>query len=143
MIWDPLISHQAPQTITLAGVFGVKVVHLRLSGSVQKWCVVRPKERHPSLPKHPGKQLKDRPPQQIVGHYGSCIIATIKSGSCSNPPFYRGATRHRKWAQRPHHHYCAIGLTRACLLTRQPLLRELTVSPRWAVCGYFSDNETE
>ncbi|GBO01710.1 hypothetical protein AVEN_46601-1 [Araneus ventricosus] len=29
----------------------------------------------------------------------------------------------------PHHHYCAIGLTRACLLIRQPLLREHTVSP--------------
>ncbi|GBN60368.1 hypothetical protein AVEN_65942-1 [Araneus ventricosus] len=58
------------------------------------------KEHHPTLPKHPGKQLKDRPPQQIVGHYSFCIIATIKSGSCSNPPFYRGATRHRKWGQR-------------------------------------------
>ncbi|GBO17401.1 hypothetical protein AVEN_209572-1, partial [Araneus ventricosus] len=72
------------------------------------------------------------------------------------PPVLPGTTRHRKWAQRatppllchridesqvrpvigsgpkePHHHYCAIGLTRACLLIRQPLLRELTVSPRW------------
>ncbi|GBL90567.1 hypothetical protein AVEN_179477-1 [Araneus ventricosus] len=61
---------------------------------------VRPKEHHPALPKHPGKQLKDRPSQQIVRHCGSCIIAPLKSGSCSNPPFNRGTTRHRKWAQR-------------------------------------------
>ncbi|GBN32685.1 hypothetical protein AVEN_55925-1 [Araneus ventricosus] len=27
-------------------------------------------------------------------------MAPITSGSCSNPPFYRGTTRHRKWAQR-------------------------------------------
>ncbi|GBM44354.1 hypothetical protein AVEN_185659-1 [Araneus ventricosus] len=45
--------------------------------------IIRPKEHHPALPKHPGKQLKDRPPQQIVRHCGSCIIDTIKSGSCS------------------------------------------------------------
>ncbi|GBM15254.1 hypothetical protein AVEN_100289-1 [Araneus ventricosus] len=50
--------------------------------------------------KHPGKQLKDRPSQQIVGHCGSCIIAPITSGSCSNPPFCRGTTRLRKWVQR-------------------------------------------
>ncbi|GBM78250.1 hypothetical protein AVEN_273336-1 [Araneus ventricosus] len=61
---------------------------------------IRSKEHHPSLPKLPGKQLKDRTPQQIVRHCGSCIIAPITSGSCSNPPFYRGTTRHRKWAQR-------------------------------------------
>ncbi|GBN87252.1 hypothetical protein AVEN_157328-1 [Araneus ventricosus] len=61
---------------------------------------IRPKEHHPVLPKHPGKQLKDWPPQQIVRHCGSCIIAPITSGSCSNPPFHWGTTRHRKWAQR-------------------------------------------
>ncbi|GBM69183.1 hypothetical protein AVEN_103109-1 [Araneus ventricosus] len=61
---------------------------------------VRPKEHHPALPKHPGKQLKDRPPQQIVRHCGSCTIAPNTSGSCSNPPFYWVTTRHRKWAQR-------------------------------------------
>ncbi|GBM35357.1 hypothetical protein AVEN_144251-1 [Araneus ventricosus] len=33
----------------------------------------------------------------------------------------------------PHHYYCAIGLTRACLLIRQPLIREHAVSPRWGV----------
>ncbi|GBO46903.1 hypothetical protein AVEN_65117-1 [Araneus ventricosus] len=54
----------------------------------------------PALPKHLGKQLKDRPPQQIVKHCDSCIIAPITSGSCSNPPFYTGTTRHRKWVQR-------------------------------------------
>ncbi|GBM99163.1 hypothetical protein AVEN_272483-1 [Araneus ventricosus] len=75
---------------------------------------IRPKEHHPALPRHPGKQLKDRPPQQIVGHCGSCIIAP-----------------HYERSKEPHRHYCAIGLTRACLLIRQPLLRELTVSPRW------------
>ncbi|GBM96663.1 hypothetical protein AVEN_29481-1 [Araneus ventricosus] len=56
------------------------------------------KEHHPALPKHPGKLLNDCPPQQIVGHYGSCIIVHITSGSCNNPPFYRYC--HRKWAQR-------------------------------------------
>ncbi|GBO04143.1 hypothetical protein AVEN_238141-1 [Araneus ventricosus] len=61
---------------------------------------VRPKEHHPALPKHPCKQPKDRPTQQIVGHCGSYIIARITSGSCSSPPFYRGTTRLRKWAQR-------------------------------------------
>ncbi|GBN39418.1 hypothetical protein AVEN_176690-1 [Araneus ventricosus] len=60
----------------------------------------RPKEHHPALPKHPGEQLKDRPPQQIVGNCGSCIIAPITSGSCSNPPFYRGTALLRKCAQR-------------------------------------------
>ncbi|GBM23316.1 hypothetical protein AVEN_97731-1 [Araneus ventricosus] len=72
--------------------------HLRIKNR----CVakVRPQEHHPALPKHPGKELKDRPPQQIVRHSGSCIIAPITSGSCSNPPFYRGTSRHRKWAQR-------------------------------------------
>ncbi|GBN93178.1 hypothetical protein AVEN_238483-1 [Araneus ventricosus] len=108
---------------------------------------IRSKEHHPALLRHPSKQLKDRPPQQIVRHCGSCIIASITSGSCSNPPFYRGTTRHRKWAQRakppllrhrideslltytaasPPRTHRAIGLTRACLLIRQPLLRELT-----------------
>ncbi|GBM04920.1 hypothetical protein AVEN_126074-1 [Araneus ventricosus] len=58
------------------------------------------KEHHPALHKHPGKQLKDPPPQQIVGHCGSCIIARIMSGSYSNPLFYLGTTRLRKWAQR-------------------------------------------
>ncbi|GBO24658.1 hypothetical protein AVEN_176795-1 [Araneus ventricosus] len=48
---------------------------------------IRPKEHHPALPKHPGKQLKDRPPRQIVRHCGSCIIAPITSGSCCNPRF--------------------------------------------------------
>ncbi|GBN91307.1 hypothetical protein AVEN_40048-1 [Araneus ventricosus] len=62
--------------------------------------ISKTKEHHPALPKYPGKQLKDRPPQQIVGHYGSCIIASITSGSCSSPPFYRGTTLLRKWAQR-------------------------------------------
>ncbi|GBM26777.1 hypothetical protein AVEN_127739-1 [Araneus ventricosus] len=52
------------------------------------------------MSKHPGKQLKDRPPQEIVSHCGSCIIIPITSSSCSNPPFYRGTTHHRKWAQR-------------------------------------------
>ncbi|GBN40113.1 hypothetical protein AVEN_170874-1, partial [Araneus ventricosus] len=59
---------------------------------------IRPKEHHPNLPKHPGKQLKDQPPQQIV-RCGSCIITLITSGSCSNLPFYRGTIHHRKWAQ--------------------------------------------
>ncbi|GBN53787.1 hypothetical protein AVEN_110890-1 [Araneus ventricosus] len=45
------------------------------------------KEHHPTLPKHPGKQLKDWPPQQIVGHWASCIINPITSISCSNPRF--------------------------------------------------------
>ncbi|GBM27303.1 hypothetical protein AVEN_222379-1 [Araneus ventricosus] len=64
------------------------------------YCIGKTKEHHPALPKHPGKQLKDRPPQQKVGHCGSYIIAPITSGSCSNPPFYRGTTLLRKWAQR-------------------------------------------
>ncbi|GBO40884.1 hypothetical protein AVEN_217006-1 [Araneus ventricosus] len=58
------------------------------------------KDHHPSLLMHPGKQLNDRPPQQIVRHCGSCIIAPITSGSCNNPPFYQGTACHRKWAQR-------------------------------------------
>ncbi|GBO33719.1 hypothetical protein AVEN_224750-1 [Araneus ventricosus] len=58
------------------------------------------KKHQPAFPKHPGLQLKDRPPQQIVGHCGSCIIARITSGSCSNPPFYWGTTLLRNWAQR-------------------------------------------
>ncbi|GBM97293.1 hypothetical protein AVEN_128823-1 [Araneus ventricosus] len=56
--------------------------------------IYRPKtkEASPRPAKAPGKQLKDRPPLQIVGHCGSCIIAPITSGSCSNLL--------RKWAQR-------------------------------------------
>ncbi|GBL84929.1 hypothetical protein AVEN_42197-1 [Araneus ventricosus] len=71
-----------------------------LASALEKKDGSRPKEHHPALPKHPGKQQKDRPPQQIVRHCGSCIIAPITSGSCCNPPFYRGTTRRRKWAQR-------------------------------------------
>ncbi|GBO27939.1 hypothetical protein AVEN_105867-1, partial [Araneus ventricosus] len=89
----------------------------------------RPEEHHPALPKHPGKQLKGRPPQQIVRHCGSCIIARITSGSCSNPRFTGVRPVIGSEPKEPHHHYCAIGMTRACLLIRQPLLRELTVSP--------------
>ncbi|GBN27871.1 hypothetical protein AVEN_250164-1 [Araneus ventricosus] len=37
---------------------------------------VRPKEHHPALPKHPGKQLKELPPQQIVRHCDSCMLGT-------------------------------------------------------------------
>ncbi|GBL92150.1 hypothetical protein AVEN_91498-1 [Araneus ventricosus] len=54
----------------------------------------------PALPKHPGKQLKDRPPQQIVGHCGSCIIDPLRAAHAATPPFYRGTTLLRKWAQR-------------------------------------------
>ncbi|GBL98718.1 hypothetical protein AVEN_8620-1 [Araneus ventricosus] len=93
----------------------------------------RPKEHHFALPKHPSKQLKDLPPQQIVGHCGSCIIAPITSGSCSNPRFTGVRPINGSGPKEPHHHYCAIGLKRACLIIRQPLLRELTVSPR---CRY-------
>ncbi|GBM23346.1 hypothetical protein AVEN_97753-1 [Araneus ventricosus] len=57
-------------------------------------------EDQPALPKHPGKQLEDQPPQQMVRHCGSCIIAPITSGSCNNPPFCRDTTCHRKWVQR-------------------------------------------
>ncbi|GBN84589.1 hypothetical protein AVEN_211201-1, partial [Araneus ventricosus] len=92
--------------------------------------LIRPKEHHPALPKHPGKQLKDRPPQQIVRHCGSCKTTPITSGSCNNPRFTGARTVIGSGHKEPHHHYCAIGLTRACLLIRQPLLRELTVSPR-------------
>ncbi|GBN65549.1 hypothetical protein AVEN_264088-1 [Araneus ventricosus] len=92
----------------------------------------RPKENHPALPKHPGKQLKDRPPQQIVRCCirccGSCIIAPITNGSCSNSPFHRGTTSHRKWATLP---LLCHRVDESCLLIRKPLLRELTVSPRW------------
>ncbi|GBN66614.1 hypothetical protein AVEN_184519-1 [Araneus ventricosus] len=55
------------------------------------------KEHHPALPKHPGKLLND---EQIVRHYGSCIIALITSGSCNNPSFNQDTTCHRKWARR-------------------------------------------
>ncbi|GBM39051.1 hypothetical protein AVEN_119753-1 [Araneus ventricosus] len=64
------------------------------------YIFIKTKGTSPRLPKHPGKQLKDQPPQQIVRHCGSCIIAPITSGSCSKPPFYRGTTRYRKWDQR-------------------------------------------
>ncbi|GBN75846.1 hypothetical protein AVEN_78660-1 [Araneus ventricosus] len=79
--------------------------HYRVTARQQRRCTLRSskaktKEHHPVLPKHPGKQLKVRPPQQIVGHCGSCIIASITRGSYSNPPFYRGTTLLRKWAQR-------------------------------------------
>ncbi|GBL82768.1 hypothetical protein AVEN_106310-1 [Araneus ventricosus] len=79
----------------------------------------RHKEHHPALPEHPGKQLKDRPPQQIVRHCGSCIIAPITSGSCSNPRFTGVRPFFGSGPKEPHHHYCAIGWTRACLLIRQ------------------------
>ncbi|GBL82762.1 hypothetical protein AVEN_240807-1 [Araneus ventricosus] len=69
-------------------------------GGPGKMFRLRPKEHHSALPMHPGKQLEDRPPQQVVRHSGSCIIAPITNGSCNNPPFYRGTTRHRKWARR-------------------------------------------
>ncbi|GBM01810.1 hypothetical protein AVEN_95925-1 [Araneus ventricosus] len=55
------------------------------------------KEDHPALPNHLG--MNDRPPQQIVRHCGSCIIAPITIGSCINPKFYRGTICHRKWAR--------------------------------------------
>ncbi|GBL97399.1 hypothetical protein AVEN_261030-1 [Araneus ventricosus] len=79
--------------------------HYRVTARQQRRCTLgsskaKTIEHHPILSKHPGKQLKDRPPRQIVGHCGSCIIAPITSGSCSNPPFYRGTTLLRKWAQR-------------------------------------------
>ncbi|GBN27704.1 hypothetical protein AVEN_265324-1 [Araneus ventricosus] len=95
---------------------------------VLKIFEVKPKEHHPALPKHPGKQLKDWPPQHIVRHCASCIIDAITSVSCSNPRFT--AVRHviGSGPKEPHHHYCATGLTRAYLIIRQPLLREHTVS---------------
>ncbi|GBM58598.1 hypothetical protein AVEN_166989-1 [Araneus ventricosus] len=96
----------------------------------------RPKEHHPALPQHPGKQLKDRPTQQIVGHCGSCIIAPITSGSCSNPRFTGVRPVIGSGPKEPQHHHCAIGLTRACLLIRQPLIREHAVSPRWGYLVY-------
>ncbi|GBL77148.1 hypothetical protein AVEN_139531-1 [Araneus ventricosus] len=99
---------------------------------------VRPEEHHPAMPKHPGKQLKDRLPRQVVRHCGSCIIAPITSGSCSNPRFTGVRPVIGSGSKEPHRHYCAIGLTRACLLTRQPLLRELTVSPRWGLITYVT-----
>ncbi|GBL80285.1 hypothetical protein AVEN_263379-1 [Araneus ventricosus] len=84
---------------------------------------LRPKEPHSALPKHPGKQLEDRPPQQVVRHCGSCIIAPIRSGSCRNPRFTGVRPVIGSGPEEPHHH-CAIRLTRACLLKRQPLIRE-------------------
>ncbi|GBN62271.1 hypothetical protein AVEN_48672-1 [Araneus ventricosus] len=36
----------------------------------------------------------------FIGKNGPRIIAPIKSGSCDDPPFYRGTTRHRRWAVR-------------------------------------------
>ncbi|GBO46657.1 hypothetical protein AVEN_120245-1 [Araneus ventricosus] len=91
---------------------------------------VRPKEHHPALPKHPGKQQKDRPPQQIIGHCGSCIIAPLRAAHAATPRFTGVRPVFGIGPKEPHHHYCAVGLTRACLLIRQPLLRELAVSPR-------------
>ncbi|GBN52874.1 hypothetical protein AVEN_2669-1 [Araneus ventricosus] len=49
------------------------------------WIIKRPKEHHPALPKHRGKKLKDRPPQQIVGHCGSCIIAPLRAAHAATP----------------------------------------------------------
>ncbi|GBN99591.1 hypothetical protein AVEN_192519-1 [Araneus ventricosus] len=36
----------------------------------------------------------------FIGHYGPRIIAPIPNGTCDDPPFYRGTTRHRRWALR-------------------------------------------
>ncbi|GBL92302.1 hypothetical protein AVEN_35847-1 [Araneus ventricosus] len=89
------------------------------------------KEHHPALPKHPGKQLKDWPPQQIVGYCGSCIIAPLRAAPAATTRFTGVRPVIGSGPKEPHHHYCAIGSTRSCLLIRQPLLRELTVFPRW------------
>ncbi|GBN98456.1 hypothetical protein AVEN_206541-1 [Araneus ventricosus] len=63
--------------------------------------MIRPKEHHPSLPKHPGKQLKDRPPRQ---HSRALWFLhnspPLRAAHAATPSFYRGTTRHRKWAQR-------------------------------------------
>ncbi|GBN19584.1 hypothetical protein AVEN_99514-1, partial [Araneus ventricosus] len=93
--------------------------------------IYRQKEHDPALPKHPCKQLEDRPPQQIIRHCGCYIIALITSGSCNNPQKTGVRPAFGDGLKEPHHHYCAIGLTRACLPIRQPLIHELAVSPRW------------
>ncbi|GBM67289.1 hypothetical protein AVEN_201219-1 [Araneus ventricosus] len=43
----------------------------------------------------PGSTLNDQPPRL---HRALC--SPITSGSCNDPPFYRGTTRHRRWALR-------------------------------------------
>ncbi|GBM74788.1 hypothetical protein AVEN_38717-1 [Araneus ventricosus] len=36
----------------------------------------------------------------FIGHCDPRTIARITSGTCDDPPFYRGTTRHRRWALR-------------------------------------------
>ncbi|GBL92347.1 hypothetical protein AVEN_35875-1 [Araneus ventricosus] len=88
-------KRESVPSATIAFSFSKGHCVVRVYGSIY-----RPKEHHPALPKHPDKQMKDRPPQQIVRHCGSCIIVPITSGSCRNPPYYWDTARHRKWAQR-------------------------------------------
>ncbi|GBM70996.1 hypothetical protein AVEN_163715-1 [Araneus ventricosus] len=87
------------------------------------------KEHHPALPKYPGKLLNDWPPQQIVRHCCSCIIAPLRAAHATTPRFTWVRPVIGSGPKESHHYYCAIGLTRACLLTRQPLIREHAVSP--------------
>ncbi|GBN10001.1 hypothetical protein AVEN_123654-2-1, partial [Araneus ventricosus] len=87
-----------------------------------------PKEHHLALPKHPGKWPAATTDSQALWflhnslHYERLMqqpsrFTGVRSVIGSGP-------------KETHHHYCAIGLTRACLLIRQPLIRELTVF-RW------------
>ncbi|GBO10428.1 hypothetical protein AVEN_88359-1 [Araneus ventricosus] len=57
---------------------------------VGEYVCISQKQHHPALSQHPGKLLNDRPPQQIVRHGSSCIIAPSTSGSCNNPSVLPG-----------------------------------------------------
>ncbi|GBL93169.1 hypothetical protein AVEN_42630-1 [Araneus ventricosus] len=54
----------------------------------------------PSQHEPHGVFMNNRLPRQIIGHCGPRIIAPITSGSCDDPPFYRGTSRHRRLALR-------------------------------------------
>ncbi|GBM59895.1 hypothetical protein AVEN_62373-1 [Araneus ventricosus] len=90
------------------------------------------KEHHPALPMHPSKLLNDRPPQQIIRHCGSSHYEPpLRAAHTTTPGFTGLRPVIGSGPKKPHHHYYAIGLTRTCLLIRQPLISEHSVSPRW------------
>ncbi|GBN43395.1 hypothetical protein AVEN_42389-1 [Araneus ventricosus] len=67
--------------------------------------------------------LKDRPPRQ----HRQALRFLQNSLHCERLMQHPRKTGVRPvfgdGSKEPHHHYCAIGLTRACLLIRQPLIR--------------------
>ncbi|GBN79970.1 hypothetical protein AVEN_117019-1 [Araneus ventricosus] len=61
---------------------------------------VKTKGTSPRPPKHPGKQLEDRPPATDRQTLWFLHNSPHYERLFNNPAFYRGTTCHRKWARR-------------------------------------------